>query len=152
MHSSAYGQGSVFDYFDELRKILETTTHDVLFVDPYLDAEFVSRYLSHLSTQVHVRLLASKKLATLIPAVETFLKQQKIEIEVRSIEKIHDRYVIIDSRACYQSGASFKDGALNAPTTLTQLTDVFPAVLKTYEELWDRSTLRFSSRGNPIAA
>ncbi len=37
--------GGVFDYFDEIRKVIETAKQDILFVDPYLDAEFVSRYL-----------------------------------------------------------------------------------------------------------
>ena len=36
--------GQVFDYFDELRKVIETARKEVFFVDPYLDAEFVSRY------------------------------------------------------------------------------------------------------------
>ena len=34
-----------FVYFDEIRKIIEMAREDLLFVDPYLDAEFVSRYL-----------------------------------------------------------------------------------------------------------
>ena len=40
----AVGTGAVFDYFDEVRKTIETAKVDLLFVDPYLDAEFVSRY------------------------------------------------------------------------------------------------------------
>ena len=34
-----------FQYFDELRKIIELSQSDILFVDPYMEAEFVSRYL-----------------------------------------------------------------------------------------------------------
>jgi hypothetical protein len=37
----------VFDYFDEIRKIIELAKQDLFFIDPYLDSEFVSRYLSH---------------------------------------------------------------------------------------------------------
>ncbi len=39
----AITNGGVYDYFDEIRKIIESATNDILFVDPYLDAEFVSR-------------------------------------------------------------------------------------------------------------
>ena len=46
--NAAIGKGSVFDYFDEVRKIVEPAAKDVLFVDPYLDAEFVARYLPHM--------------------------------------------------------------------------------------------------------
>lgn len=42
----------------------------------------------------------------------------------------------VDRTACYQSGASFKDGAKRAPTTLTQITDAFEAVWNTYEKAW----------------
>jgi hypothetical protein len=53
---------------------------DLLFVDPYLNAEFVSRYLSHVSKGVTIRLLAREKLATLLPAVELFAKQSGIQV------------------------------------------------------------------------
>jgi hypothetical protein len=39
----AVASGQVFDYFDEVRKIVERTTVELFFVDPYLDADFVSR-------------------------------------------------------------------------------------------------------------
>lgn len=133
----AVSKGNVFEYFDEIRKALEGAKQDVLFVDPYLDAEFVSRYLAHISLGVNSRLLAREKLATLLPAVDAFVQQHKATIQVRSAPNFHDRYVFIDGIACYQSGASFKDGAKSAPTTLTQITDAFAAVSQTYENLWN---------------
>lgn len=134
-------QGQVFDYFDEVRKIVEMAKHDLLFVDPYLDAEFVSRYLGHVAKGINVRLLAREKLVTLLPAVDAFAKQSGQAIEVRSAPRFHDRYVFIDHDACYQSGASFKDGARSAPTTLTQITDAFAPMLQTYEDLWAKATI-----------
>jgi hypothetical protein len=56
----AIGQGRVFEYFDELRKILELANEDVFFVDPYVDAEFVSRYLPLIRDRVTIRLLTGK--------------------------------------------------------------------------------------------
>ena len=132
----AIPHGMVFDYFDEIRKIVEGARLDLLFVDPYLDTEFVSRYMPHIAAGVTTRLLARAKLATLLPAVELFTRQNGLTIEVRSAPNFHDRYIIVDRRACYQSGASFKDGAKSAPTTLTEITDAFAAVQKTYEDLW----------------
>jgi len=129
--------GLVFDYFDEVRKIVESAKIDLFFIDPYLDAEFVSRYLPHPAAGVTVRLLAREKLPTLIPAVDAFVRQSSAKVEVRSAQGFHDRYVIVDRAECYQSGASFKDGGKSAPTTLTQITDAFAAVLATYEHLWD---------------
>ncbi|HEY4363113.1 MAG TPA: hypothetical protein VGN17_19245 [Bryobacteraceae bacterium] len=129
-------RGMVFDYFDEIRKIIQLANSDLLFIDPYLDAGFVSRYLPHVAAGVTIRLLAREKLATLLPAVDAFAQQAGRRVEVRSAANFHDRYVIVDASSCYQSGASFKDGAKSAPTTVTQILDAFPAVAKTYEDLW----------------
>lgn len=135
--NAAIGHGQVFDYFDEVRKIIEPAKQDLLFVDPYLDAEFVARYLPHVTKGVPIRLLARERLATLLPAVDLYSRQSGAPVQVRSVPGFHDRYVIVDRAACYQSGASFKDGAKAAPTTLTQITDAFPVVRQTYEDLWN---------------
>jgi hypothetical protein len=135
--NAAIGHGQVFDYFDEVRKIIEPAKQDLLFVDPYLDAEFVARYLPHVTKGVPIRLLARARLATLLPAVDLYSRQSGAPVQVRSAPGFHDRYVIVDRAACYQSGASFKDGAKAAPTTLTQITDAFPVVRQTYEDLWN---------------
>jgi len=139
----AVSNGMVFDYFDEIRKIIESATQDILFIDPYLDAEVVSRYIVHVKKGVVIRLLAREKLKTLIPAVNTYKMQEKQDIEVRSAPAFHDRYIIIDKNSCYQSGASFKDGAKKSPTTITQITDAFNAVFSIYEDLWKNATVEF---------
>lgn len=128
--------GRVFEYFDELRKIIETAKSDLLMVDPYLDAEFVSRYLPFVSQGTKVRMLARERMSTLKPAVAAFIAQSGLSVEVRSVGGFHDRYLFLDGQACYQSGASFKDGAKKTPTVLVQITDAFAGVRATYEHLW----------------
>ena len=129
--------GMPFDYFNEIRKITEMAREDLLFVDPYLDAEFVSRYLRAITSGVAVRLLTSKKLASLLPAVETLVTQTGLRVEVRSAASgLHDRYVFVDEARCYQSGASFKDGAKQSQTTVTQITDAFETMFQTYQRMW----------------
>lgn len=134
--TTAVDGGKVFDYFDEVRKVVESAKSDLFFVDPYLDAEFVSRYLPHAPTGVTIRLMGSKRISTLVPAVQAFCGQFSVKVEVREASNFHDRYVLVDKTDCYQSGASFKDGAKTAPTTLTQIVDAFKAVQATYEGLW----------------
>jgi hypothetical protein len=106
--SVAVDDGGVFAYFDGLRKIIEEADRDVLFVDPYLDAEFVSRYLPHIRAGTLVRLLTRERIAQLLPAVAAMSQESGLSIEVRTAAGFHDRYVLIDSSRCYQSGASFK--------------------------------------------
>jgi hypothetical protein len=134
--NAAVSRGDVFHYFDEIRKLIELARQDLFFVDPYLDADFVSRYLPHAAAGVTIRLLGREKLATLLPAVDAFSQQDGRKVDVRSAANFHDRYLLIDGTSCHQSGASFKDGAKSAPTTVTQITDAFLAVQKTYDDLW----------------
>lgn len=134
--SLGINSGRVFDYFDEVRKLIESAKIDLLFVDPYLDAEFVSRYLPHVPNGTKIRLLARERMASLKSAVTAFSIQTGMVIEVRSAPNFHDRYVFTDGLTCYQTGASFKDGAKKTPTTLTQITDAFTVVQSTYENLW----------------
>jgi hypothetical protein len=141
--NAAVDRGMVFDYFDYfdgLRKVIELAQQDIFFIDPYLDADFVSRYLPHVKATASIRLMGRKSMSTLMPAVQAFSQQSGRSIEVRASSNLHDRYVLIDRRECYQSGASFKDGGRLAPTTLTQITDAFPAMLQTYEGLWSNAT------------
>jgi hypothetical protein len=132
--------GRVFEYFDEVRKLIESAKADLLFVDPYIDAEFVSRYLPLVSDGTAVRILARERIQTLKPAVGAFVAQTGYSVVIRSATGFHDRYLFVDGLAGYQSGASFKDGAKKAPTTLTQITDAFSVVLATYEQLWAQAT------------
>jgi hypothetical protein len=69
--------GQVFDYFDELRKVIEPARTEVFFVDPYLNPNFVSRYLPHLAQGVAVRLLGWKGMPALVSAVDVFAQQSK---------------------------------------------------------------------------
>ncbi len=139
--SIAVQQGGVFDYFDEIRKVIEEASIDILFVDPYLDAEFVSKYLPHLKPGIQIRLLTEKCIPSLTPAVQALRQQNSLQIEVRASTGLHDRYLFLDRSSCYQSGASFKDGAKKAPTTLTQIVDAFTAIHATYDKLWNSGSV-----------
>ena len=135
--------GKTYQYFEEIRRIVELSTSEIFFIDPFVDAEFVSKYLPHVKEGVKVRILTKKCISVLIPAVKAFADQNKINIEVKSAQELHDRYAITDKKNCYQSGASFKDGAKNAPTSLVEIHDVFPAILTAYEDIWSKAKSEF---------
>jgi hypothetical protein len=134
--SVAVQHGAVFDYFDEVRKVMGAAQTELFFVDPYLDSEFASRYLVQVPPSIRIRLLGRKGIPSLLPAVELMRKQTGITIEVRSSPTLHDRFLFVDGRTGFQSGASFKDGAKTAPTTFTEVMDAFQPVIAAYEALW----------------
>lgn len=135
--------GMVFDYFDEIRKIIEQARHQIFFVDPYMDAEFVSRYMQFIDSGIEVRLLTKNSSADpLITATDLFTRQSGIGVEIRTSDRLHDRFIFVDRQNCYLSGASFKDGAKRSPTVITQITDAFDAQLNCYEKIWNSSPKR----------
>ena len=133
--------GQIHQYFDEVRKIIEQATSNILFVDPYLNADFVTRYLPHVKQGVAVRLLSLKNVAAVKPAAELFAKEHKLSIEVRTGQEMHDRWLFIDGKRCFQSGASFKDGAVYASTTFIENVDSFAVLQSQYETLWAKGTI-----------
>jgi hypothetical protein len=139
--NAAVQQGAVYDYFDSLRKVIETAKADLFFIDPYLNADFVSTYFPFASSAGTVRMLTQRYISELRAALPLAATQFKCKVELRSTAAMHDRYVIIDGTTCYQSGASFKDGAKSSMTTLTQQTDTFDAVKTYYENLWANSKI-----------
>jgi hypothetical protein len=139
--SVAVQQGAVFDYFDEVRKVMGAAQTELFFVDPYLDSEFASRYLAQVPAPIRVRLLGRKGIPSLLPAIELIRKQTGIDIAVRSSPSLHDRFLFVDGRTGFQSGASFKDGAKSAPTTFTEVMDAFQPVFLAYESLWTSGTV-----------
>ena len=129
--------GNVFDFFNEVRKILNMAKKDVFFIDPYLDAEFVERYMPQIEKNVPVRLLTSDSyIKNLIPAVNLYSKQTGTPTIIKTSKDFHDRYLLIDNAKSFQCGGSFKDGAVKAPASLIQTTDTFSAIRDTYENLW----------------
>lgn len=139
--SMAIDRGAVLDYFEEVRKLLITARSEVFFVDPFLDAEFVSRYLPQVPARVAVRLLGKKGMAALTPAVDLAVQQYSLSVSVRSSASLHDRFVFLDNDRGFSSGASFKDGARLAPTIFTEVTDALPAIQATYEQMWSTATV-----------
>ncbi len=134
--SATFDAGQQFDFYDELRKVIETAQNDVLFVDRYMGADFVTQYLPHCRPNVVVRLLTRDKLAPLLASVNAYSAQYGAKIEVRTSQGFHGRFMCIDNMRCFIADASFKDAAHNAPAALIELTDISRTAMGQYEAMW----------------
>ncbi|MFC3108469.1 hypothetical protein ACFOFO_10920, partial [Undibacterium arcticum] len=56
--SQTFGPGAVYDFLKTLRDLLASATKSIFIVDPYLDEQIFDAYLSTVSPNVAVRLLA----------------------------------------------------------------------------------------------
>lgn len=131
--------GAVHDYFEEVRQLVTAATRDVLFIDPYIDANFVNRYLPQIPKGVVVRLLtAERQAAALRQSLDLYQQQHGVTAELRVLpnQSMHDRHLVIDNKDVYQSGASFKDGARSAPTSINQIVDVATNIIRAHEAKW----------------
>jgi hypothetical protein len=133
----AFGPGAVYDVFKVLRDLLMSAAQSILLIDPYLDEEIFDAYLTAISPGVAVRLLTRKSTAALRPAMEKFIAQSKMRIEVRCSGAIHDRVVFLDDRSCWVLGQSIKDAAKSKPTYLAPLSDDTAQLkMAAYEQIW----------------
>ena len=138
--SGAFDAGQPFDFYDELRKIIETAQSDVLFVDRYMGADFVSSYLPHVRAGASVRLLTRNMLDPLKASVAAFVRQTQMRIEIRSAQNFHGRFLCLDRSRAFLVDASFKDAAQSAPAALIELTDSGAVTIAQYEAIWVAGT------------
>lgn len=143
VRSTAVDQGARFRYFDEITKIVQTAQSELYFVDPFLNNDFLTRYVEPLTKNLKIRLLGKKvaELSTLVQGCKLLNAQGSLKIEIRSTASIHDRYVFVDGKNCFMSGASFKDGAINASTVIVEIVDAFDAMKASYESIWSSAKL-----------
>jgi hypothetical protein len=104
-----------------------------------MNAEFVRRYMPQIPRTAAIRLLTSERFADqMSDALQLFAREYGVRAELRVLPEktIHDRHLVIDSDAVYQSGASFKDGARNAPTSINQIVDIAREMIAAHEARW----------------
>lgn len=129
--------GNTYTYFENIRKIISSATEEIMFIDPYLDADFVEKYIPQVRGGVFIKLFTSdNKITKLLPAIKLYKQQTQIDVELRTHNALHDRWVINDQSECFQSGASIKDGAKNSSTVITQITDTSDILISHYNNLW----------------
>ncbi|CAG0978975.1 hypothetical protein BURK2_01729 [Burkholderiales bacterium] len=129
----------VMDYFEDVREVLLTARKDVFFVDPYLDAELVSRYMANINIGVSVRLLRSRGTAALVPPIDLAAMQVDHPIELRSTSSpLYGRFLFLDGVRGFRSAASFTVGGRTEPTQLTEITD--EPRMQEHEAIWSAAT------------
>ncbi len=132
--------GKGYDFFNEVRKLVESAKINLFFVDRYLEANFVESYLPYVQQGVKVKLLTKDYVTKLIPAVKAFKQQSSLDVTIRVTGQAHDRCLFIDDKICYISGASFKDGPKNSVASLIQVTDAFDEFHNKFQKMWDIGT------------
>ena len=95
-------EGQFYDAYSLLIDILNTATKNIIIIDNYIEKKFLD-----ICAKIKVNFIIVTKEIDKID-LEKYNKQYN-NIKVRISNKYHDRFIILDNKILYHSGASFKD-------------------------------------------
>lgn len=99
--------GQVFDAYELASKIIRSANKNIVLIDNYID----ENTLTHLSkkTKTVKALLLTKTISKELTLDVKKANDQYGNFEIKTFDKSHDRFLIIDSQDVYHLGASLKD-------------------------------------------
>lgn len=98
-------QGQIYDAYSKLVDILNEATNNIVIIDNYVDKKFLD-IISKVN--VPVTLITHPKTCLTKTDLNKYHKQYH-NLKVQYCSLFHDRFIILDQKNLYHSGASFKD-------------------------------------------
>lgn len=124
--------GQLFDAYELISKIIRSATKEIILVDNYID-ESVLIHLSKRAANVEA-ILYTQKITAQLQLDLAKHNAQYPGIQIKTLKKAHDRFLILDRKELYHIGASIKDlgkkwfafSKMNdlLPEVMTRLNDV----------------------------
>lgn len=100
-------EGQIYDAYSLIINIIKSAKSKILIIDNYID-DTILEMLTKKNKDVKVVIITSDKSNILKLDVQKFNKEYPT-LKVAKIEKFHDRFIVIDNKELYHSGASLKD-------------------------------------------
>lgn len=128
-HNHLFFEGQLYDAYSLLLDILNSANDEIIIIDNYIDKKILD--ITSKSTK-KVLIITSNKSGLTEEDIKTYKKQYS-NVYIRFNNRFHDRFIIIDRKVLYHSGASFKDigkkcFAINKITTLEYLTKLLSII------------------------
>jgi predicted GIY-YIG superfamily endonuclease len=122
------------DYVEDVRKALSGATTEAFIVDSYMNPELLARYMSHVKSNVSIRLLVGGGEPVLISPADVTAQVGHV-IEVRCTPStLYARFLFVDGMRGFTSVASLMVDGRREPTRLTEVTDA--RTMQNHEALW----------------
>lgn len=106
---SAYAPGDTYQFFADLKAVINQAEEKVLVVDPYFDGQAFDAYLSTVAPGIQIRILADRYSKDINSYVVKHRQQFQTTIELRESKELHDRVIFIDESSAWIMGGSIKD-------------------------------------------
>jgi len=95
-------EGQIYDAYSLLIDILNTSNENIIIIDNYTSKELFD-ILKNIKVDIKI---ITKKIDEIL--LKKYKKQYN-NVEITNSDIFHDRFIIIDKKVLYHSGASFKD-------------------------------------------
>lgn len=135
--------GEAFSAFTALSKILTEARRNVMFVDPYADANLLTDFAVLVPEGVTTLILAdvSGRKAALAPAVKHWVQQygstRPLEVRLAPDRSLHDRLIIVDELVSWSLGQSFNALAARTPTSLLRAdSETAQLKIQAHNQIW----------------
>lgn len=103
-------QGTEYDSYLAIKKIIQEARKSLAIVDPYLDGTIFTMLSASSIATLTVQFLSAKLPADFSLEASKFRKQYpQFGLEIRRVSDFHDRFIIVDDARCWHIGASIKD-------------------------------------------
>ena len=102
--TALFFSGQWYDAYEFIVELIKKANSNITIIDGYCDNKVLT-YLANKNQNVSVLLVISDKCKLSDNEIEIF-ESQYGKIETKTINDIHDRYLIIDSSECYSLGTS----------------------------------------------
>ncbi len=112
-----FSPGTPYDAYIAIRSILEEAKNSLTVVDPYIGESLLRTVRRIAQRSLHIRFLTlGKNLPQDFSVEVTKFKLQfpTCQLEVRSKDDFHDRFVVVDETGVFHIGASIKDAGRRA--------------------------------------
>ncbi|MCR4661568.1 MAG: ORF6N domain-containing protein [Clostridia bacterium] len=96
--------GEWYDAFEYISSMIASANNSIILIDPYCDGKALS-FLSHRKDGVKIIIIKGDHSKLKDEEVELFETQYGL-INIKMVNDIHDRYLIIDNDVCYSLGTS----------------------------------------------
>lgn len=102
-----FADGQIFDAYEFVQRLIKSAKKSILLIDNYID-ESVLTMMSEKERGVEVEIYTKELSKALLLAQDKFNSQYG-NLSLHQTNRIHDRFMIIDSQTIYLIGASLKD-------------------------------------------
>jgi len=126
----AYAPGFQYDFYQDLREITKSTSHEMLVIEPYPSDELINLYLDKINPTVRVKVLigapksqsqnTKQQRDNFLKVAQKYAQKPGVNFELRENPDTHDRLFFVDG-ICWISGQSVKDAATQKPTYLLKV-------------------------------